>query len=231
MAGNKNSVVPQEYVDKMLEFDIEAWRQQKIADALKYQAERNTGAEPPDWFGADENYYSEKFGQDWMNCLATATDPYGEKCYESYNPSFAKNYKQKGFMLLTDADDEQLGDIYIDHYSNLNENPDALPIHAITLTGLSNDGKRKFTYGDGSRNTIKKNANYPLQQGYYKRYRFIGTPDEIAQIEAHNAKVRDFQEKTAPLREDRKITPLKTDSLDKRNTAEWLAGFVKNKNK
>lgn len=54
----KNNVVPQEYVDKMQEFDVEAWRKQRIADALRNHEERQEpygGDLPPAWMGKKLN--------------------------------------------------------------------------------------------------------------------------------------------------------------------------------
>lgn len=225
----KSSVVPQEYVDKMQEYNIDDWRKQKIADALRYQQERETGAAPPAWFGADEDFYSKKFDSYWKNCLATATDPYGEGCYESYNPSFEKNYQEKGFRLLSDEDDEQLGDIYVDYYKSLDDMEDNRPIHAITLTSYDSDGNRKFTYGSGDQNIIKKDVNYPLNKGEYKRYRFHGLPSDLAEIEAHNARVKEYNEKTAPLREKRDVALLETKPLKKSLMEEGLDKHLKMK--
>lgn len=234
------SVVPQEYIDRMQEFDIEAWRKQKIADALKYQAERESGEiEPNGWNDVIFDGYDKpilgrnsRLGR-YLNCLGTATGAFGQEYRVDgngvfINPKSDSFHKNKGFAEL-DKEQEELGDIFVDYHSGS-------PAHAVMLVGKDKDGNNLYTYGQGERGSIVKSGHYPLLDGKYKRYRFVGTPDEIAQIEAHNAKVRDFQEKTAPLREERKVT-LTNAPLDKeldmqrtkRNTIEWLNKLARRK--
>lgn len=238
------SVVPQEYIDRMKEFDIEAWRKQKIADAVKYQLEREDGADIPSWWEGgtetyNDRYNSKKYGP-WWNCIATATDAYDNRdgCYAIGNKSFldpksSTYYEKLGFRLLDDSEESEIGDLYqLGHDSNR-------PFHMVTLTGKDANGDNIYSWGTGTQRGINR-GHYDWEGlGHHAtRFRYIGRPELIKEIEAHNAKVRDFQEKTAPLREERKVTlinaPLDKE-LDmqrtKRNTAEWLAGFVKNKKK
>ena len=109
------------------------------------------------------------------------------------------------------------------------------PIHMLTYTG-DKDGERLYSYGSGIDTYYQRNGRYPIDDGYKtQNYRFVGTPSDIAEIEAHNAKVREFNDKTAPLREGVKVTPLKIEEeQDKNNidkvanqTAEWLSKIAK----
>lgn len=214
MAGkDKSTIIPEEYVLKNKEYDINEWRKQKIADALKYQEERQTGADVPKWWeGTEEDpYYSPKY-RTWNNCLATATGSFGEKYCETGNETFINPnsdgyFVKRGFRELTEADTDEYGDIWVD-----NRTYDNTPHHALMLTGHDEKGEPLFTYGSGWRDGIKKGVHYPFEN-LGKKYRFVGTPDEIAQIETHNAKVRELQKETAPLREKREVTRLNVEPL------------------
>lgn len=216
-----NSIVPQEYVDKMQEYNIDDWRKQKIADALKYQAERETGADVPSWWSDGEDpYFHSKRGL-WKNCISTATSSFGEKYCEIGNQTFinpnSKGYfVKKGFRELTDADNDQYGDIWVDYDEIKNT-----PFHALMLTGHDENGTPTFTYGSGWQDGIKKDANYKFEK-LGKKYRFVGTPEDIAEIEAHNAKVKEYKKETAPLREKREVTRLDVEPLKKSLMEEGL---------
>lgn len=226
----ESGIIPEEYVLKNKEYSIDEWRKQKIADALKYQESRETGADVPNWWGgaSDDIYYSDKYGI-WNNCLATATGAFGDKYCESGNKTFinpnAQGYFQKkGFRELTDGEQLQHGDLLQLFYDkNGNE-----PFHTLMYTG-DDDSGRLYTYGSGTTNVIRKNKHFPIHgNGRVKYYRFTGTKDDIAEIEAHNAKVREYNEKTAPLREKREVPLLKTKPLDNSAmTAEWLSKLPK----
>lgn len=224
----KSSVVPQEYVDKMQEYNIDDWRKQKIADALKYQAERETGTDVPSWWSDGEDpYFHSKRGL-WKNCISTATSSFGEKYCEIGNQTFinpnSKGYfVKKGFRELTDADNDQYGDIWVDYDESKNT-----PFHALMLTGHDENGTPTFTYGSGWQDGIKKDANYKFEK-LGKKYRFVGTPEDIAEIEAHNARVREWQKETAPLREKREVTRLNVEPLKKSLMEESTEKYLKKK--
>lgn len=237
------NIVPQEYVDKMQEFDVEAWRKQKIADALRNHEERHPefGADlPPAWMNKNiaynENGYAYVSGGDpfveWLNCISTATSPYcgmegrviGNKSF--VNPKSADYYEKKGFRKLNDDEQLQHGDLVqvYDGHSNS-------PTHMLTYTGDDDNGNRLYSYGRGFDNLYKRNGQFPLyDEDYLVGYRFVGTPEDIAEIEAHNSMVREYNKKTAPLREKREVPLLETEPLDnKKMTADWLKTLPKRK--
>lgn len=228
---NKSSIIPEEYVLKNQEFDINEWRNQKIADALKYQQSRETGGDVPTWWEGTEKdpYFSENYGF-WNNCLATATGAFGDKYCESGNKTFVNPkkrgyFQKKGFRELTDSDKDEYGDIWVD-YQELNG--EESPYHAVMLTGHDEKGTPLFTYGTGVENRIKKGVHYP--SGYFKKkYRFVGTPDEIAEIEAHNAKVKEWKKQTAPLSENREVTRLNVEPLKKSLMEQSVENYLKKK--
>ena len=233
MASEKEEVkkesgnIPEEHVLKNKEFSIDEWRKMKIDEALKFQQERETGADVPNWWEGtvDDKYFSPKYGF-WQNCIATATGAFGKKYCETGNKSFINPnsngyFEKKGFREVTDDDKDEYGDIWIDYDGES-------PYHAIMLTGHDENGKPLFTYGTGYNNNINKGTHYPTET-IKKKYRFVGTPEDIAEIEAHNAKVRKFHEETAPLREKREITRIPTKSIEAEpiNTAKWLSTLPK----
>jgi hypothetical protein len=227
----ESGIIPEEYVLKNKEYSIDEWRKQKIADALKYQESRETGADVPNWWGgtSDDIYYSDKYGI-WNNCLATATGAFGDKYCESgnktfINPKASGYFQKKGFRELTDGEQLQHGDLLQLFYDRDGREP----FHMLMYTG-DDDSGRLYTYGTGTENIIRKNRRFPIHDdGPVKYYRFTGTEDDIAEIEAHNAKVRKFNEETAPLREKREVTliptkPIKAEPID---TARWLRTLPK----
>lgn len=239
----RSNVVPQEYVDKMQEFDVEAWRKQKIADALKNHEERQEpygGDLPPAWMNKeikfDEDGYAEVSGgnpfESWLNCISTATSPYcgdegrviGNKSF--INPKSSEYYEKKGFRKLNDDEQLQHGDLVQVWDSFINQ-----PTHMLTYTGDDEKGNRLYSYGRGFGNQYKRNGLFPLNDGEYSvSYRFVGTPEDIAEIEAHNSRVREYNKKTAPLREKREVPLLETEPLDnKKMTADWLKTLPKRK--
>ena len=228
-----NSIVPQEYVDKMQEYNIDEWRKQRIADALKYQAERETGADVPVWWegSKEDKYDSPKYGV-WNNCLATATGAFGDKYCVTGNRSFIdpnsdKYFEKKGFRQLEENEQDEFGDL---HQEFGYDGVDFYPSHMLMLTGEDENGKSIYTYGPGYRNDIQKNKHYPFSYHDKKRrYRFVGTPDEIAEIEAHNAKVKEFKEKTAPLHEKREVARLNVEPLKKSLMEESTERYLKKK--
>lgn len=223
----ESGIIPEEYVLKNKEYSIDEWRKQKIEDALKYQESRETGADVPTWWqgSAEDPYYSDKYGI-WNNCLATATGAFGDKYCETgnktfLNPNASGYFQKKGFRELTDGEQLQHGDLVQVFYDRDGREP----FHTIMYTG-DDDSGRLYTYGTGNVNMIQKNAHFPVSKdGRAKFYRFVGTEDDIAEIEAHNAKVRKFNEETAPLREKREVTLIPTKPIEAEpiNTAKWLS--------
>jgi hypothetical protein len=241
----KSSVVPQEYVDKMIEFDIDAWRKKRIEDALKYQSEREWGTDVPSWWEGGESYNdkyeSPKYGT-WWNCISTATDCFDnrEGRYATGNKSFitpSSNtyYEKLGFRRLGDEEESQLGDIYQIGYDAQN------PYHAMMLTGKNDDGTNHYTWGTGFQAGINRGRyDYEGEGKVATRYRYVGRPEDVADIQTHNDNVKKYREATAPLSENRSAVLLKTKPLDKsinkedaikKSTVEWLENMVSNKKK
>lgn len=195
----EGSVIPEEYVVKKQELSVEDWRKQMVDAALKFMAERKKGADVPSWWQGekDDPYFSEKYGV-FNDCLATSTGAFGDKYNVPGNQSFINPksngyFAKKGFREVEEGEEDQYGDIWVEYSGDT-------PYHALMLTGHNENGVPLFTYGRGlSGGPMAKNKTYPLDF-IKKKYRFVGTEDDLAELEAHNAMARKWQEMNQPLK-------------------------------
>ena len=224
-------VIPQEVIDRGELFDIDEWRKQRIAEALKYQAERERGYDTPKSWDVNPNTKDKIYD----NCLSTATSAFGKERVvhgnqDFYNRNSHNFYERKGFRELKPDEEHELGDL-----RTLFWNDRKIPYHTMMLTGFDEQGVPLYTWGPGTPGYIKKNKKYPKNDDifYDKHLRFVGSPEEIDEINQYNQSILDKQSAEANKRSS-KPKPIKVEpvSVERKvpTTQEWLEQMI-NKHK
>lgn len=197
-----NTFIPKEYVDQMKEFDMDEYRQKFISDAVQRIKSRDQGVSEPQWWPE---------GEEFANCIGTATDSYfpGNPIYS--NQLFASekakdNYATRGFQKLPKDTELKVGDIVQDLDFS----------HSMMVTGFDDEGKPLYDYGEGYvtytddpnsdewttqyfKNHRKRDSPI-VHSGHYPNfgttnvYRYVGTKEQNDAADRHNQEVRNFHE-------------------------------------
>lgn len=171
MAKN-DFVLPKEYDGQVI--DIDDYLTKRRESALANSRTRTAGYIVPN---------------SYKNCIATATDNYGKGCLVTGNHTFYATPEKYGFRRLKAGEPSLAGDIVQAYTAGYN---DSLPYHSYIINELDNLGNIKninYANGEEDRKYYVGSNNHWAKDGAY-RYRYIGTPAELAAIEEHNAAVR-----------------------------------------
>ena len=176
--ANKNNIIPTEYDEQV--YNLADFQRAKIAAAVNNAKNRKASLPAPKWW--DVNKYG-----DFQDCIGTATSNYGDESTEIGNQSFLKNHKDKGFDRLDSNSKLQEGDI-VQYVSD-----SGIPVHSVMITGFDENNFPITSYSNGrgvykTNNTMHHTLDNPGWKANY--YRFVGTPAQQAEIEAHNAAVK-----------------------------------------
>lgn len=185
MAKTKKSVIPEGYDDKT--YSLEDFQRAAIDAAVNNARTRTTGHPQPSW-------WNEEVHGDYNGCIGTATDNFGDDSCEIGNQTFLKNYKDKGFRRLDAGEKPAIGDIVQYVYNKTD------PQHSVLITGFDENNFPITSYDNGhgvikTNNTMHHTLDNPSYTANY--FRFVGTPAQQAEIEAHNAAVMDRRRQAA----------------------------------
>lgn len=172
MAEKGKYVLPPEYDGKVI--DEDEYMGGRRESALAKSRNRTSGYVVPN---------------SYKNCIATATDNYGQGSFVTGNHTFYANPERYGFRRLKDGEPSKAGDLvqaYTAGYQN------DLPYHSYIVNEVDDKGgivNVNYASGDEEQRYYVGSKNHWGGDGAY-RYRYIGTPAERAAIAEHNAAVR-----------------------------------------
>lgn len=227
MAGNKNGVVPQEYVDRGEKYTLEQFSKDRgLAAMQKMQSSEYANKAPEGWHDTHTVPY--------LACLGTATGMYGENCIVHSNERFIDEndedyYANKGFSLVEEGQDWREGDII--QYSD-----SVKPKHAVMYVGQDKKYKTPLvSYASGTEGApLKKNRHEGILHSVYGKqyprrvFRYTGTPEEIAEIEKWNAEVESHSIPFKSAGTKMQYPEVNLLPQEKPNpTTEWLKKFIK----